>query len=782
MSINLGTVYSGMAFDISGWSKNVKKAAEDMDHLEKKGDRLESKFQTIGNKLTSSGKSLSTKLTLPIIGVGAAMTKFAMDSTETENLFKESMGSMTKEAEAWTESLSNSLGLNEYELKQNVGMFNAMFDSMKMGTQASYNMSTGLTELAYDMASFYNLNPDEAFEKLRAGITGETEPLKSLGILINETTVKSHAYKNGIAEVGQELTEQQKVQARYKLIMEQTTKAQGDLARTIDSPTNKLRVLSSRTKEVAADYGQLLIPIVNKGIDVLGGLVKWLDSLDDRNKKIILTIAGVVASIGPVLLIVGSITKGIGVLIPLYNALKVSTIAQTYAQGGLNAVMAANPIAMVILAIGALVAAGVALYRNWDTVVYNLKSAWLSMQSFGLKVFHSLKLGALLFVKKYLEAYEVLLSWIPGIKEKIGEAKDAIDGMIESSKQKAQTAIIEMENKKRAHSYEKTAIEIQKSIEDIGSISSKGHKEMIEDIKREKLERKGLAKTVEDTSNYAANATSNATGRMKSESKSLMDTISDHLSKISERVENSISIVEKKLELWSLKNNIAKESSEYLTQQIEMQKEKQLLLNEEIQATENALAKVIAKYGQSSSQAIKLQNDLLGLRIEQEQLKDSIEKTTNELEKQIDSYSRLEKYLKKRAVDSSSRDIVSYYKAQYYNKLYEEGKIYHDGGLVKKYHDGGPIEKISSFFGKLRSDEVPAILQTGEYVLSRDMIKNIKDSQGIDYDKLGKVLAKYIKPSITMQNTFNSPEALSRVDMRREQEILYRNMALEWGG
>lgn len=109
--------------------------------------------------------------------IGKESLDMANDVVESEQLFSVSMGKMESSARAWSESLSASLGLNAYDLRKNVGMLNVMFGSMGLGEQEAYDMSTSMVQLANDMASFYNLDTEEAFTKLRAGITGETEPL-----------------------------------------------------------------------------------------------------------------------------------------------------------------------------------------------------------------------------------------------------------------------------------------------------------------------------------------------------------------------------------------------------------------------------------------------------------------------------------------------------------------------------------------------------------------------------------------------------------------------------
>ena len=109
--------------------------------------------------------------------IGKASLEMANDVVESESLFQVSMKGMAGEAREWSDELSSSLGINAYEARKNVGTFNTMFRSMGLGEQSAYDMATGLSGLAYDMASFYNMDSEEAFMKLRAGITGETEPL-----------------------------------------------------------------------------------------------------------------------------------------------------------------------------------------------------------------------------------------------------------------------------------------------------------------------------------------------------------------------------------------------------------------------------------------------------------------------------------------------------------------------------------------------------------------------------------------------------------------------------
>lgn len=224
------------------------------------------------------GKIVSTFLTVyagrAMLNAGKESLKMANDAVESENLFTQSMKGMSGAARDWSDNLRDSLGLNAYAVRKNVGTLNVMFKSMGMGTDKAFEMATSLTELSEDMASFYNLSSADAFTKLSAGMTGETEPLKRLGILVDENTIKQYALANGISSGTGALTQQEKVLARYGAIMQQTATAQGDLARTIDSPANQLRVLNNTMDQASIAFGRGMQTIQAAAMPTLNALAK----------------------------------------------------------------------------------------------------------------------------------------------------------------------------------------------------------------------------------------------------------------------------------------------------------------------------------------------------------------------------------------------------------------------------------------------------------------------------------------------------------------------------
>jgi hypothetical protein len=290
-------------------AKQFQAAVGSVDRLtsgaEKSLGKLSNSLGTFSDKMTRTGKTLALSVTAPILAIGAAAVKMAMNAVESENLFEVSMGNMAGAARAWSVDLNKSLGLNDYEIRKVVGTFNVMFTSMGLGEKAAFDMAKGLSQLGYDMASFYNLKPEEAFQKLQAGITGEVEPLKRLGIVVNETTIQHWALTNGLITQGQTMSEQQKIYARYNVILDATSKAQGDMGRTIESPANQLRILQGQVQKAAIELGTSLLPVMKTVMGVVKDGIAWWNGLSQAKKDFIIKAAGVAAALGPVLLLLG---------------------------------------------------------------------------------------------------------------------------------------------------------------------------------------------------------------------------------------------------------------------------------------------------------------------------------------------------------------------------------------------------------------------------------------------------------------------------------------------
>ncbi len=314
----------------------------------------ERKLQATANRMTSIGRSLSFRLSAPILAVGVAAGKMAMGAEEAENLFSVSMGKMADATRAWSVGISKALHLNDYEVRNYVSTLNVMLESMGIAPEYSARMSKGLAKLTYDMSSFYNLKPAEAFRKIQAGITGEIEPLKRLGIVMNETTIKQFALNAGLMEGKRELTEVEKVMARYGLLMEQTRKAQGDMWRTLESVTNVLRSLWAQVKLAGISFGNLLLPYIGSVGRVARDLLVRFNELSDSIKRQVILYASITAAIGPLLI-------ATGLLLKTFAFMAVTLKVLTGLLAGFTAAIAAPIVAVVALA----------------AVAYTLRAAWL---------------------------------------------------------------------------------------------------------------------------------------------------------------------------------------------------------------------------------------------------------------------------------------------------------------------------------------------------------------------------------------------------------------------
>ena len=248
--------------------KEINKANQTISSLKKSADKGAVGVNTAFKKL---------KTGIAALGIGKVIKdsiQSGMDAIETESLFDTVMGDSKDTVKAWSNDMADALGLSAVNMQRNIGVIYNMTSSMGVAEENALKMSKGISVLAEDMASFYNLDSAEAFNKIRAGIVGETEPLKALGILVDENTVKQVAYSKGIAENGAELTQQQKVLARYVAILQQTNNAQGDLAKTLSSPSNQLRSLKQNVVNLGIAFSNFLMPAVQVVLPWLNALAK----------------------------------------------------------------------------------------------------------------------------------------------------------------------------------------------------------------------------------------------------------------------------------------------------------------------------------------------------------------------------------------------------------------------------------------------------------------------------------------------------------------------------
>lgn len=279
-----------------------------------KAEKIGANLSTIGTSMMKVGAGMTATMTLPIVaGMGASINA-ASDLNETMSKVGVVFGDQADRVTKFGESAATALGMSKNEALSAAGTFGNLFRAMEMSETTSADMSTSLVQLSADLASFNNMDPTEVLEKLRSGISGEAEPLKSLGVNINEAMVKAKALEMGLMTLGGELSVAGAAQARYALIMEQTSLAQGDFARTSDGLANQTRIMKAQLADAAATLGQNLLPIAVTVVGWLNKLLEAFNNLSPGMQKTILISLAVVAAAGPVITVIGAITSAVGAL------------------------------------------------------------------------------------------------------------------------------------------------------------------------------------------------------------------------------------------------------------------------------------------------------------------------------------------------------------------------------------------------------------------------------------------------------------------------------------
>lgn len=197
----------------------------------------------------------------------------ASDLVETQNVvdvtFEDSASTINK----WAQEALNAYGITETKAKQYSSTLGAMLKSMGIADDQVLQMSMDMAGLAADMASFYNLDHDTAFEKIRSGISGETEPLKALGINMSVANLNAFALEKGMNKAFDKMSQAEQATLRYQYLLEATKDAQGDFARTGDSFSNEMRKLQTNLDRIKTEFGKGLLGVVTPAISLLNNVL-----------------------------------------------------------------------------------------------------------------------------------------------------------------------------------------------------------------------------------------------------------------------------------------------------------------------------------------------------------------------------------------------------------------------------------------------------------------------------------------------------------------------------
>ena len=338
-------------------------------------------------------------MTLPIVGVGAAMIKLASDAEETQNRFNEVFKGIEGDAKAASKELAKDFDLAAQTSQNLLSDVGDLLTGIGLSKEESLEFGKSVVSLSSDIASFKNVQggTERVVVAVTKALLGEREMLKdATKTAILEADVKERA--NEILKTRKDLTEQQaKAFATLLILQERNTAAVGDYARTKEGAANQTRALMQELKDLGAEFGTILLPLFIKGLKKVRELIEVFRGLSTEQKTSILRWAGIAAVIGPAIFALGAVAGAISNVIGLGTILfgvlaklrvgfilwqavlftiKAATFAYGFAVGILNGVLAimnallfANPLGLIILAVVAVGAAIAALIIYWDEFV-----------------------------------------------------------------------------------------------------------------------------------------------------------------------------------------------------------------------------------------------------------------------------------------------------------------------------------------------------------------------------------------------------------------------------
>lgn len=322
--------------------------------------------KAFGQKISAIGDKLTTRVTLPLIAFYTATAKYASDFEENMNKLDVAFGDSAQSVKDWSKTASTQYGLSMVASTEAASGFGALAKGIGITDDVAASMSTTLTGLSADLASYFNTSTEDAAAALEGIFTGQSKALTKFGVIMNDTNLRQFAEECNL--VWSELDQVQKTMLRYQFVLRATADAQGDYARTSDGTANSIKTFQAAISDLMTVLGQQLLPIITPIIQNLTSIIQTIASLPEPVQRIIVIIGLIVAAIGPLLAIGGRLITGIGMLM----------IAAPGLAASLSGLL--GPIGLVIAGIAALIAIGVALCLNWDSIKEWAAETWQSIQ------------------------------------------------------------------------------------------------------------------------------------------------------------------------------------------------------------------------------------------------------------------------------------------------------------------------------------------------------------------------------------------------------------------
>lgn len=302
----------------------------DLEQVRRKGGQVEGSFEGVRR---AAGAALSAFGARAVIQEIDAMITAASDLAESQSKVDVVFGESKATINEWAEGSAEALGLAKQEALGAAGTFGNLFTALGLSKAAAADLAPEVVQLGADFASFNNLDVPETLDKLRSGLVGEIEPLRALGVSFGAVDVERKAMQLGLADLNGEVSEGAKVQARWALILEQSTAAQGDFARTSEGLANQQRIMRAEFANARAEIGERLLPLMLDVVQKGRGFLDFFLALPVPVQNAALGFVALALSLGPIIAVSGNVTKAVTSISSAVTALATTTAASTIALG-----------------------------------------------------------------------------------------------------------------------------------------------------------------------------------------------------------------------------------------------------------------------------------------------------------------------------------------------------------------------------------------------------------------------------------------------------------------
>lgn len=278
MATSAGTVFVDVRPDLDNFNRQLASGVTGtsggmMGKLKGWGDKLGGTFGgAFAGGFSAMGLMEGARMVTDFVG---STIEAASALQEQQNKTNVVFGEGAEEILSWSEGAAEAMGMSQKAALEGASTFKAMTDAMGVSAEVGTDMSTSLVQLASDMASFHDASPEDMLLAFRSALSGEFEPMKKFGVVMNEASLSAEAMAIGVSKTGTEMTAAQKAQAAYSLLMKQTSAAQGDFAATSDSLANTQRSATARLEDAKAAMGEELLPTM---VEVTEALTKFAEA------------------------------------------------------------------------------------------------------------------------------------------------------------------------------------------------------------------------------------------------------------------------------------------------------------------------------------------------------------------------------------------------------------------------------------------------------------------------------------------------------------------------